>query len=81
MKDKDVPTKPSVDANEDDEEMRRNHLPLDLFKEMVFYYMDDFGIDDLQELTNKNKEIFRFVLINLSHHDMNIEDMMSYTMN
>ena len=42
---------------------------------MVLYYMDDFDIDDLQELSNKNKEIFRFVLMNLAHHDMSIEDV------
>ena len=75
LKDKEVPTRPSTDVDADDEELRRNHLPLDLFKEIVMYYMDDFGIDDLQELSNKNKEIFRFVLINLAHHDMSMEDM------
>ena len=37
--------------------------------------MDDYDIADLQELNNKNKEIFRFVLINLAHHDLSIEDM------
>ena len=75
LKDKEVPTKPSDTAESDDEELRRNHLPLDLFKEMAFYYMDDFDIDDLQELTNKNKQIFRFVLINIAHHDLTMEDL------
>ena len=37
LKDKEVPTKPSDDDN-DPEELRRNILPLDLFKEMLFYY-------------------------------------------
>ena len=38
LRDKEVPTKPSDDADTDDEEMRRNHLPLDLFKEMVLWH-------------------------------------------
>lgn len=42
---------------------------------MAFYYMDDFDIDNLQELTNKNKQIFRFVLINIAHHDLTMEDL------
>lgn len=75
LRDKEVPTRPSTDSDNDDEEMRRNYIPLDLFKEMVFYYMDDFGIDDLQDLNSKNKEIFRFVLINLAHHKMSMDDM------
>ena len=74
LKDKEVPTRPS-DFAEDDDELRRNHLPLDLFKEIVLYYMDDYDITDLQELGNKNKEIFRFVLMNLSHHEMTINDV------
>ena len=75
LKDKEVPTKPSDSTENDEEEMRRNHLPLDLFKEIVLYYMDDYDITDLQELGNKNKEIFRFVLMNLSHHEMSINDV------
>ena len=70
LRDKEVPTKPSDDADTDDEEMRRNHLPLDLFKEMVLYYMDDYDIDDLQDLSGKNKEVFRFVLMNIAHHNI-----------
>ena len=42
---------------------------------MLFYYMDDFDITDLQELSSKNKEIFRFVLINLAHYEMSMEDV------
>ena len=75
LKDKEVPTKPSDDATNDDEELRRNHLPLDLFKEMVFYYMDDFDITNIQDLSGKNKEVFRFVLINIAHHDISMEDL------
>lgn len=75
LKDKEVPTKPSDDVDTDDDEMRRNHLPLDLFKEMALYYMDDYDIDDLQELSGKNKEVFRFVLMNIAHHDLSFEDI------
>ena len=75
LKDKEVPTRPSDFAEDDDDELRRNHLPLDLFKEIVLYYMDDYDITDLQEFGNKNKEIFRFVLMNLSHHEMSINDV------
>ena len=74
LKDKEVPTRPS-DGENDPEELRRNHLPLDLFKEMVMYYMDDFDIKDLEELGNKNKEIFRFVLMNVAHHNISIEEL------
>lgn len=74
LKDKEVPTQPTDDEN-DPEELKRNHLPLDLFKEIVLYYMDDFDIVDVQDLSTKNKEIFRFVLINLAHHDMTMEDI------
>ena len=76
LKDKEVPTKPSDDEN-DPEELRRNILPLDLFKEMVLYYMDDFDITNLEDLGSKNKEIFKFVLINLANHDLNMEDINS----
>ena len=75
LKDKEVPTKPSDIASTNEEEMRRNHLPLDLFKEIALYYMDDYDITDLQELSGKNKEVFRFVLINIAHHDMTMEDI------
>ena len=74
LKDKEVPTKPSDDENNPDE-LKRNILPLDLFKEMVLYYMDDFDITDLQELGSKNKEIFRFVLINLAHYEITMEEL------
>ena len=74
LKDKEVPTRPS-DGENDPEELRRNHLPLDLFKEMVLYYMDDFDITDLEELGNKNKEIFRFVLMNVAYHNISIEEL------
>ena len=75
LKDKEVPTRPSDNAENEEEELRRNILPLDLFKEMVLYYMDDFDITDLQDLGSKNKEIFRFVLINLAHYEMSMEDV------
>ena len=74
LKDKEVPTKPSDDDN-DPEELRRNILPLDLFKEMLFYYMDDFDITKLQDLGSKNKEIFRFVLINIAHYNLNMDEI------
>ena len=74
LKDKEVPTKPSDDENDPDE-LKRNILPVDLFKEMVLYYMDDFDITDLQELGSKNKEIFRFVLINLAHYEITMEEL------
>ena len=75
LKDKEVPTRPSDDAGTDDEELKRNTLPLELFKEMVFYYMDDFDITDLQELGSKNKEIFRFVLINIAHYELSMDEI------
>ena len=75
LKDKEVPTKPSDSTENDEEEMRRNHLPLDLFKEMALYYMDDYDIDDLQDLSGKNKEVFRFVLMNIAHHNMSMDDI------
>lgn len=74
LKDKEVPTKPSDDDN-DPEELRRNILPLDLFKEMLFYYMDDFDITELQDLSGKNKEIFRFVLINIAHYNLSMDEI------
>ena len=74
LKDKEVPTKPSDDDN-DPEELRRNILPLDLFKEMLFYYMDDFDITKLQDLGSKNKEIFRFVLINIAHYNLSMDEI------
>lgn len=74
LKDKEVPTRPSDDDN-DPEELRRNILPLDLFKEMLFYYMDDFDITELQELGGKNKEIFRFVLINIAHYNLSMDEI------
>lgn len=45
LKDKEVPTRPSMDVDSDENEMKRNILPFDLFKEMVLYYMDDFDIN------------------------------------
>lgn len=75
LKDKEVPTKPDVESDPEDDDFRRNILPLDLFKEICLYYMDDFDITDINDLTNKNKEIFRFVLINLSHHKLTIADI------
>ena len=74
LKDKEVPTKPSDDDN-DPEELRRNILPLNLFKEMLFYYMDDFDITELQDLSGKNKEIFRFVLINIAHYNLSMDEI------
>ena len=74
LKDKEVPTRPSDDDN-DPEELRRNILPLDLFKEMLFYYMDDFDITELQDLGSKNKEIFRFVLINIAHYNLSMDEI------
>ena len=74
LKDKEVPTRPSDDDN-DPEELRRNILPLDLFKEMLFYYMDDFDITKLQDLGSKNKEIFRFVLINIAHYNLSMDEI------
>ncbi|MBE6498601.1 MAG: hypothetical protein E7Z81_10090 [Methanobrevibacter sp.] len=75
LRDMEVPTKPSDDSDSDSEDMIRNHIPLELFKEMVLYYMDTFGITDIQELSSKNKEVFRFFLINLAYHDMNMDDV------
>ena len=75
LRDKEVPTRPTDGIDNDEDELRRNHLPLDLFKEMLMYYMDDYDITDLQELSGKNKEVFRFVLMNLAHHEMSIDDV------
>lgn len=74
LKDKEVPTRPSDDDN-DPEELKRNVLPLELFKEMLFYYMDDFDITELQDLGSKNKEIFRFVLINIAHYNLSMDEI------
>ena len=76
---KEVPTPPDHfiinDNNENDDTFKRNILPLDFFKEIVLYYMDDFNITDINELSNKNKQIFAFILINLSYHELSAEDI------
>jgi hypothetical protein len=74
LKDKEVPTEPGPGSN-DEKEIKRNILPLELFKEMVLYYMDDYDITNINDLNMKNKKIFRFVLINLAHHDLTIGDI------
>lgn len=75
LREKEVPTRPDIESQKDDDDFKRNILPLDLFKEMCLYYMDDFDITDINDLDSKNKEIFRFVLINLAHYDLNLEDI------
>ena len=42
---------------------------------MLFYYMDDFDITKLQDLGSKNKEIFRFVLINIAHYNLSMDEI------
>lgn len=74
MKDKEVPKKPSMGID-DEEELKRNIMPFDLFKEIVLYYMEDFNLTDINDLNSKNKEIFQFVLINLAHYNMKLEDL------
>ncbi len=63
LKDKEVPTEPSP-GNNDEKEIKRNIIPLELFKEIVLYYMEDYNITNIKDLNIKNREIFRFVLIN-----------------
>lgn len=75
LKDKEVPTKPDVQSKPEDDDFKRNILPLELFKEICLYYMDDFDITNINDLTNKNKEIFRFVLMNLNHHNLSMDDI------
>lgn len=75
LKNKEVPTEPSSEIDNDEKEIKRNILPLELFKEMVLYYMEDYDITDIKDLNMKNKEIFRFVLINSAHHDFSIGDI------
>lgn len=75
LKDKEVPTPPNDIVDTDENELKRNILPLDLFKEICMYYMDDFDLNKFEEMQSKNKEIFRFVLINLAHYNMNMEDI------
>ena len=75
LKEKEVPTEPGDNLNMDEKELKRNILPLDLFKEMVFYYMDDFDIDNIEDLNSKNKDIFRFVLINSAHYEMSVDEI------
>lgn len=70
LKDKEVPKPPTDNTKDDDIELRRNRIPLELFKEICMYYMDDFGLDQIEDIQNKNKEIFRFILINLAYHGM-----------
>ena len=74
LKNKEVPTEPGPGIN-DDEELKRNIIPLDLFKEMVLYYMEEYNITNIKDLNIKNRQIFRFVLINSAHHDLSIEDI------
>ncbi len=75
LKNKEVPTEPSPDIINDEKEIKRNILPLELFKEMVLYYMEDYDVTDIKDLNMKNKDIFRFVLINSAHHNFSIEDI------
>ena len=74
LKDKEVPTEPGPGINAD-EELKRNIIPLDLFKEMVLYYMEEYNITNIKDLNIKNRQIFRFVLINSAHHDLSIENI------
>lgn len=68
MKDKEVPTPPSNIVGDDEVELRRNWIPLELFNEICLYYMDDYQLDKIDDLQYKNKEIFRFVIVNMAHH-------------
>ena len=75
LKHKEVPTKPNEYDNNDEEGMLRNILPLDMFKEIVLYYMDDFNITDIEDIGSKNREVFQFILINLTHYGMEFDDI------
>ena len=75
LRDKEVPTGPDDSTYTNGDDVRRNHIPLDLFKEMVFYYMDEYDITNLDDLGNKNKEVFRFVLMNMAHHNMTMDEI------
>ena len=37
--------------------------------------MVDYNITNIKDLNFKNKKIFRFVLINLAHHDLSMGDI------
>ena len=37
--------------------------------------MEDYNITNIKDLNIKNREIFRFVLINSAHHDLSIGDI------
>lgn len=71
---KEIPSKPNYDKN-DEKEIKRNIIPLELFKEIVVYYMDDYNITDIKDLNMKNKDLFRFVIINSSNHNFSIDDI------
>lgn len=75
LKDKEVPTGPDNTTDTTGDDVRRNHIPFDLFKEMVLFYMDDYGITDLDDLGSKNKEVFKFVLINMAYHGMTMDEI------
>ena len=74
LKDKEVPTRPGR-YSDDENEIKRNIIPLDLLKEMILYYMDEYNINELSELSNKNKEIFQFVIINISHYNLKMDEL------
>ena len=74
LKNREVPTEPSPDIN-DEKEIKRNIIPFELFKEMVLYYMEYYEINDINDLNMENNEIFRFVLINSAHYNFSIGDI------
>ena len=44
LKDKEVPTKPDVESDPEDDDFRRNILPLDLFKDTFRTFRNSFSI-------------------------------------
>lgn len=74
LRNMEVPTRPDP-YNDDENEIRRNTIPLDLLKEMMLYYMDEYNISDISEMQKKNSEIFKFLIINLNHHNLKMDEI------
>ena len=74
LKNKEMPTRPSS-GNNDEKEIKRNIIPLELFKEIVLFYMEDYNVTDVKDLNMKNKDIFRFIIINSAHHNFSIANI------
>lgn len=74
LKNMQVPTKPPV-YSDDENDLKRNQIPLEMFKEICMHYMKEFNLTELDDIQNKNKEIYQFVLINLAYHEISAEEL------